>query len=60
MEEEDGAGGEKQGRGSTMKTGQRRGDRDTQKSVKFGLRWWSWKQQLVETREVAPWSWGGD
>lgn len=45
-----------------MRTGQRRGDRNTQKSVKFGLRWWSWRQQLVETREVAPrgWRWGGD
>lgn len=45
-----------------MRTGQRRGDRNTQKSVKFGLRWWSWRQQLVETREVAPRGWrrGGD
>lgn len=41
-----------------MRSGQRRGDRDTQKSLKFGLRWWSWRQRQVETREVAPWDWG--
>lgn len=36
MEEEDGVGGEKQGRGQRREPG-----RDTQKSAKFGLRWWS-------------------
>lgn len=44
--------GEKQGRGSKMRTGQR-----YSKVVKFGLRWWSWRQRLVDTREVTPRSW---
>lgn len=32
-----------------MRTGQR-----YSKVVKFGLRWWSWRQRLVDTREVTP------